>query len=153
MGPSFYKNISERYLSFLPFAKKSEPTNGYSAKKFIPKKSKLNYSSSSSSSATSSFSSSTKSGNKSSHKVPLERQRSPTKQIIQCTQKKPSRPHHYARLSAGDLEQLSDGEDEVYDIDPEASEVPVSLPPPSPAEIKDREEKNRSSTEKTYARN
>jgi len=75
------------YLSSPSQKSRSQPM-AIRQKKFIPKKSKLNYSSSSSSSATSSFSSSTKSGNKSSHKVPLERQRSPTKQIIQCTQKK-----------------------------------------------------------------
>jgi len=55
------------------------------------------------------------------------------------TPKKPSRPHHFTRLSIGDLEQLSD--DDEYDIDPEAGEVPMPLPPPSPAELKEREEK------------
>jgi len=53
--------------------------------------------------------------------------------------KKPSRPHHFARLSVGDLGELSD-EDDNYDIDPEASEVQLPLPSPSPAEIKEREQ-------------
>jgi len=54
-------------------------------------------------------------------------------------QKKPSRPHHFTRLSVDDLGELSD-EDDNYDIDPEASEAQVPLPPPSPAELKEREQ-------------
>jgi len=144
-----WEGVPSKKLSQKDFHLSSPPTDRSQPIIIKPKKVQEKKSAKKSSGSSTSTSTCTSSATKSSldatslsscKTIPLEHQRSPTKQIRKNNLKKPPRPHHFARLSAGDLEQLSEDDDESYDIDPEASEEPIVLHP-SFAQLKEQEDK------------